>query len=263
MEGPSEFAEGLVIGVRSVFSGVVGGAAGTVSRITGALGKGIASLTFDDKFQKKRREAIKKRGTQNFGESLARSSKGLAMSVFEGVTGVATKPIEGAKEEGVGGFFKGVGKGVVGLVARPTGGLIDFASGTFDSVKRVTETAEYAERKRPPRFLDLDGVVRYVIAFVILVFQSLKLRHFRYYNLKEAEGCKFLRELEKGKYAESDAYVTHEVVPADRPSLILVSSKRILFMTYQSVLGNWALDWEYLYHDITGPPTTGEVRVNA
>ncbi len=35
VEGPSEFAEGLVIGVRSVFSGVVGGAAGTVSRITG------------------------------------------------------------------------------------------------------------------------------------------------------------------------------------------------------------------------------------
>ena len=115
----------MVIGVRSVFSGVVGGAAGTVSRITGALGKGIASLTFDSEFQRKRREAIKKRGKQNFGESLARSSKGLAMGIFEGVTGVATKPIEGARQEGVGGFFKGVGKGVVGLVARPTGTSTD------------------------------------------------------------------------------------------------------------------------------------------
>jgi vacuolar protein sorting-associated protein 13A/C len=56
VEGPSEFAEGLAIGVRSVFSGVVGGAAGTVSKITGALGKGLASLTFDEKFQQKRRE---------------------------------------------------------------------------------------------------------------------------------------------------------------------------------------------------------------
>ena len=82
-----------MIGVRSVFSGVVGGAAGTVSRITGALGKGIASLTFDSEFQRKRRDAIKKRGKQNFGESLARSSKGLAMGIFEGVTGVAMKPI--------------------------------------------------------------------------------------------------------------------------------------------------------------------------
>ena len=120
MEGPSEFAEGLVIGVRSVFSGVVGGAAGTVSRITGALGKGIASLTFDNKFQNKRREAIKKRGNQSFGESMARSGKGLAMGIFEGVTGVATKPIEGAIEEGFGGFFK------VSLQCNVT--LIEFSS---------------------------------------------------------------------------------------------------------------------------------------
>ena len=64
VEGPSEFAEGLAIGVRSVFAGVVGGTAGTFSKITGALGKGLASLTFDDKFQQKRREQIKKRGRQ-------------------------------------------------------------------------------------------------------------------------------------------------------------------------------------------------------
>jgi vacuolar protein sorting-associated protein 13A/C len=92
------------------------------------LGKGLASLTFDDKFQAKRREGIKKRG-HSVRENFARSGKGLVMGFVDGVTGVATKPIEGAKEEGVGGFFKGVGKGVVGLVARPTGGIIDFASG--------------------------------------------------------------------------------------------------------------------------------------
>jgi len=222
VEGPSEFAEGLVIGVRSVFSGVVGGAAGTVSRITGALGKGIASLTFDSEFQRKRRDAIKKRGKQNFGESLARSSKGLAMGIFEGVTGVAMKPIEGAKQEGVGGFFKGMGKGVVGLVARPTGGIVDFASGTFDSVKRVTETSQEIGKKRPARFLKSDGITRP-------------------YNLFEAEGWKFLRDLEKGKYSESDTYVTHEEIPSDNRNkeVFLVTNKRILVMNYQTVLGSW------------------------
>lgn len=55
---------------------------------------------------------------------------------MEGVGGVFTKPISGAKEEGVEGFFKGVGKGVVGLVTRPTAGVIDFASGSFNAVKR-------------------------------------------------------------------------------------------------------------------------------
>ena len=51
MEVQSEFAEGLAISVRSMFSGVLGGAAGSVSKITGALGKVLASLTFDEMFQ--------------------------------------------------------------------------------------------------------------------------------------------------------------------------------------------------------------------
>jgi vacuolar protein sorting-associated protein 13A/C len=55
---------------------------------------------------------------------------------MSGVTGVITKPVSGARDEGVGGFFKGLGAGVIGLVAQPTGGVIDFASNTFESVKR-------------------------------------------------------------------------------------------------------------------------------
>lgn len=49
------------------------------------------------------------------------------------MTGVVTQPISGARNDGVGGFFKGLGKGAVGLVARPTAGLVDFASGSFDA----------------------------------------------------------------------------------------------------------------------------------
>ena len=56
--------------------------------------------------------------------------------VVDGVTGVFTKPIEGAREQGVEGFFRGLGKGAVGLVARPTAGVVDFASGSLDAVKR-------------------------------------------------------------------------------------------------------------------------------
>ena len=152
VEGPSEFAEGLAIGVRSVFSGVVGGAAGTVSRITGALGKGLASLTFDEKFQKKRRETIKRREQRDLVSGMAVNMRDLSMGFVGGVTGVFTKPVEGAVQEGALGFFKGVGKGVAGLVTRPTGGIVDFASGTFDTVKRATEVSEDLQRVRPARY---------------------------------------------------------------------------------------------------------------
>lgn len=38
IQGPSEFAEGVMLGVRSLFGHTVGGAAGAVGRITGAMG---------------------------------------------------------------------------------------------------------------------------------------------------------------------------------------------------------------------------------
>lgn len=45
----------------------------------------------------------------------------------------------GAQKEGAAGFFKGVGKGLVGAVARPTGGIIDMASSTFQGIKRYSD----------------------------------------------------------------------------------------------------------------------------
>lgn len=56
---------------------------------------------------------------------------------MEGVGGVICKPISGAREEGVEGFLKGVGKGTVGLFMRPASGVVDFASGTVDVVRRL------------------------------------------------------------------------------------------------------------------------------
>jgi vacuolar protein sorting-associated protein 13A/C len=45
IQGPGEFAEGLVLGVRSLFGHTVGGAAGAVSKITGA----VVSIYFFEK----------------------------------------------------------------------------------------------------------------------------------------------------------------------------------------------------------------------
>lgn len=47
-----------------------------------------------------------------------------------------TRCFLGAKSGGAGGFVKGVGKGLIGVVARPVGGVVDMASSTFDGLKR-------------------------------------------------------------------------------------------------------------------------------
>ena len=52
------------------------------------------------------------------------------------MTGVVIKPVMGAKQGGASGFVKGLSKGILGLVVRPAGGIIDFASTSLDVIKR-------------------------------------------------------------------------------------------------------------------------------
>ncbi|CAD6244856.1 GSCOCG00013505001-RA-CDS [Cotesia congregata] len=230
IQGPGEFAEGLLLGVRSMLGHTVGGMAGAVSKITGAMGKGLAALTFDKDYQRKRQEGLNKQPA-NLQEGLARSGKGLVMGFVDGVTGVVMKPISGAKEEGVEGFFKGFGKGVVGLVTRPTAGAIDFASGSFGAVRRATELSEEVKRVRPPRFLRPDCLVRPFIH-------------------AEAEGNKILFDLEKGKYANTDVYFHHTFVGKD---VLLMTDKRIAYIEHSDLFGGWKVQWGYTWQEITEP----------
>lgn len=43
----------------------------------------------------------------------------------------------GASEEGVEGFFKGIGKGLLGLITQPLGGVMDMVSMAFDGLRRL------------------------------------------------------------------------------------------------------------------------------
>ncbi|XP_068984481.1 intermembrane lipid transfer protein Vps13 isoform X1 [Bombus flavifrons] len=231
IQGPGEFAEGLLLGMRSMLGHTVGGMAGAVSKITGAMGKGIAALTFDKDYQRKRQEQLNKQPA-NLQEGLARSGKGLIMGVVDGVTGVVMKPISGAKEEGVEGFFKGFGKGMVGLVTRPTAGVIDFASGSFGAVKRATELNEEVKKVRPSRFLQLDCLVRP-------------------YVRDEAEGHKILCELEKGKYANTDIYFYHMYINKD---VLLLTDKRIAYLEHSDLFGGWRVHWTHAWQEMSEQP---------
>uniref|UniRef100_A0A8B9IXR0 Vacuolar protein sorting 13 homolog A n=1 Tax=Amazona collaria TaxID=241587 RepID=A0A8B9IXR0_9PSIT len=159
IQGPEEFVEGMALGFKALVGGAVGGLAGAASRITGAMAKGVAAITMDEDYQQKRREAMNKQPT-GLREGITRGGKGLVSGFVSGITGIVTKPIRGAQKEGAAGFFKGVGKGLVGAVARPTGGIIDMASSTFQGIKKVTDSSEDVISLRPPRFFGEDGVIR-------------------------------------------------------------------------------------------------------
>ncbi|XP_076984207.1 intermembrane lipid transfer protein VPS13C isoform X2 [Tamandua tetradactyla] len=236
VQGPEEFAEGLVIGVRSLFGHTVGGAAGVVSRITGSVGKGLAAITMDKEYQQKRREEMG-RQPKDFGDSLARGGKGFLRGVFDGVTGIITKPVEGAKKEGATGFFKGIGKGLVGAVARPTGGIVDMASSTFQGIQRVAESTEEVSSLRPARLIQEDGIIRP-------------------YDRQESEGYDlFENHIRK---LEGESYQFHCGIPGSKKTVLMVTNRRVLCIKEVEILGRMCIDWQCPFEDFVFPPNVSE-----
>uniref|UniRef100_A0A8C0XNN3 Vacuolar protein sorting 13 homolog C n=2 Tax=Castor canadensis TaxID=51338 RepID=A0A8C0XNN3_CASCN len=236
VQGPEEFAEGLVIGVRSLFGHTVGGAAGVVSRITGSVGKGLAAITMDKEYQQKRREEMG-RQPKDFGDSLARGGKGFLRGVVGGVTGIITKPVEGAKKEGAAGFFKGIGKGLVGVVARPTGGIIDMASSTFQGIQRAAESTEEVSSLRPPRLIQEDGIIRP-------------------YDRQESEGYDLFEN--HVKKLEGETYRYHCAVPGSKKAVLMVTNRRVLCIKEVEILGHMSMDWQCPFEDFLFPPIVDE-----
>jgi UDP:flavonoid glycosyltransferase YjiC (YdhE family) len=55
---------------------------------------------------------------------------------YDGVTGLVTQPLKGAREEGASGFFKGVGKGIGGLLVKPGAAALGILSHTLEGANK-------------------------------------------------------------------------------------------------------------------------------
>ena len=58
----------------------------------------------------------------DFKSGVRQASKGFGYGLYDGITGLVTQPLSGAKKEGAAGFIKGMGKGFGGIVFKPAAG---------------------------------------------------------------------------------------------------------------------------------------------
>lgn len=149
IKGPEEAVEGLALGVASLFSHTVGGAIGALSKISGTLGEGISSLTFDDEMKRRRRQRRREQ------PNIARNIRDLGEGLVGGITGLVTQPVSGAREDGFEGFMKGVGKGMIGVVTQPATSIVDFATGTLNAIRVCVNDQKGPKRLRPPRVINI------------------------------------------------------------------------------------------------------------
>lgn len=63
-------------------------------------------------------------------------SKELMYGFYDGITGVVTQPIQGAKKSGAVGFTKGLARGLGGLVLKPGAGLFGLPAYSLQGVSQ-------------------------------------------------------------------------------------------------------------------------------
>ncbi|KAI4738527.1 UDP-Glycosyltransferase/glycogen phosphorylase [Aureobasidium sp. EXF-12298] len=66
-------------------------------------------------------------------------SREFGFGFYDGVTGVVTQPWRGAQKEGAGGFLKGIGKGIGGLIAKPGAALFAIPSYMMKGVHKEVQ----------------------------------------------------------------------------------------------------------------------------
>lgn len=68
------------------------------------------------------------------GSGLRAAGKEFGYGFYDGITGLVTQPIAGAKKEGVAGFMKGAAKGMAGVVLKPGAGIWGLPGYTFKGI---------------------------------------------------------------------------------------------------------------------------------
>lgn len=126
---------------KSVMRKTVGGFAMAISKASGSASKlvGLASLDKDfvEGRLKFRHDCQTKNMPKNIIDGSALGVRVLFESTWSGITGLQMMPSKGYKQNGCSGLFVGIGKGFVGVFAKPLSGVIDSLSITFEGISNI------------------------------------------------------------------------------------------------------------------------------
>ncbi|PYH34659.1 membrane morphogenesis protein VPS13 [Aspergillus neoniger CBS 115656] len=217
---PQELGYGIAKGATSFVKKSVFGFSDSMAKLTGSMSKGLAAATLDKEFQDQRRMSKSRNRPKHALYGITAGGNAFATSLASGIGGLARHPLQGAEKEGIQGFFKGVGKGVLGLATKPAIGAFDLASNLAEGVRNTTTVfdAEGLDRVRLTRFIATDGIVRP-------------------YSQREALGQFWLKTADDGKYFNED-YIAHLELPG-RDMLVMLTYDRIILVRTKKLRTEW------------------------
>lgn len=99
-------------------------------------------------------------------------SKDVIENVVDGISGIITKPVKGAKTKGVSGFFKGVGSGISGVITKPIAGISDFAADINENIKISLQGIELRRVRYPRPKLEVYDLARAQAFYLFKIFKN-------------------------------------------------------------------------------------------
>jgi vacuolar protein sorting-associated protein 13A/C len=219
-ERPQDLGIGIAKGASSFVKKSIFGFSDSMAKFTGSMSKGLAAATLDKEFQDKRRMSRNRNRPKHALYGITSGGNAFASSLASGIGGLARHPLEGAEKEGVAGFVKGVGKGILGVATKPAIGAFDLASSVAEGVRNTTTVfdADGLDRVRLSRFIGTDGIVRP-------------------YSQREALGQFWLKTLDSGKYFNED-YLAHLELQG-RDMMVILTFSGVLMVRTKRLHTEW------------------------
>uniref|UniRef100_A0A0Q3N5I8 PH domain-containing protein n=1 Tax=Setaria italica TaxID=4555 RepID=A0A0Q3N5I8_SETIT len=202
---------------------------GVTKSTLSSLSKGFAELSTDGQFLQLRSKQVWSRRITGVGDGLIQGTEAFAQGLAFGVSGVLRKPVESARQYGLIGIAPGLGRAFVGFIVQPLSGALDFFSLTVDGIGasfmrcvNILSNKSVPQRIRDPRAIHRDGIVREYdkveAAGQMALYLAEASRYFACTDLFR----------EPSKYAWSDYYEDHFILPNQR--IALVTNKRVILL---------------------------------
>lgn len=176
-------------GAASAATSTVAAAARASAGVTGFIGSTARAIAQVGDAPSTERAKPREKAS-NVGSGFLMGLHAVGSGFVGAVTGVVTSPMQGMAQEGAMGGLKGLGKGVLGLIAKPVAGVATGITHVLDGVGSNLQDEEtailnttQAPRKRLPRVLYAPGAI------------------LREFNADDAACQELLPHLQDGRYA--------------------------------------------------------------
>ncbi|PRP88859.1 hypothetical protein PROFUN_00327 [Planoprotostelium fungivorum] len=229
IEGPDAFGKGLAKGTFSLLKNSLYGTFNTASKLTGVAGKLLSKISFDNEYIAKRQRKKANRRAKHAGDGVMYGIQALSSGIKEGVVGVVTQPMKGAREGGALGLIRGIGKGLVGLPIKPAVGAVDLLTHTTEGIRNTATMFEKEdERARQPRHIGGGGVISN-------------------YSKEEANGRNLLNLLDNGAF-KNEEYIYHAPLFEQR---VVVITDQTTIMIDVAKPNEPSMVWNVRHEDVT------------